>query len=340
MENLKVQVTLPVETLDLLKRDAASFGFYWENKKQVNVNGFMNKLFANYVDAYLENRNSISDEIRNKFKHVLYYNEINDKTPNFINDLIHEMVLYTEERCFRITQEAKNTTRKDFYILKENVKLVKETKRKIDPHLSYSEFFRKLFVSYTSLPLDQRELIVFRSTAEKLLSAIQSRKKIRFSTDNWIFTASPISLKPTVIEPFNYLLCANKIKKNYYTSSSYRLSSIKNVEILDESNDLSQIQIASWQMRGKEYVSSISAYEKTIVKIHFSKKGEKRLKKTIDSFPSKIIHEDSKNRIYTFLLTPTECLEIQDIFRNNALIIEPITLAINAQEWLCKNSFL
>ena len=167
MENIKVQITLPIETLDLLKKDAISFGFIWKNKKQVNMNKLMNTIFANYLETYNKNQEDINKEIRKLFDNTLHSINKDQKKSfeipdNYKDELINNLRLYIATKHLSGKIKTKETVRKEFGINKENVERYRSCRDRIGPNSSYSEFFRKLFISYSSLSFNQRELIIFK----------------------------------------------------------------------------------------------------------------------------------------------------------------------------------
>ncbi|WP_302955487.1 WYL domain-containing protein [Faecalitalea cylindroides] len=218
-------------------------------------------------------------------------------------------------------------------ILKKNIKLVEETKKKIDCRLSYSSFFRRLFISYSSLPIDQRELIIFKPIADNLLKAIHSQKQIKITTAQKSHIVSPLALMATDTDPYNYLMCLFKQGK-FFSSTYYRLANIKYIEILDKHNPLSKHQRVMAIKKSKEYITSENEFQKTFFKIHFTAIGMAILD-DLDNIPE-IVNEDKKNRIYTFYSTTRDCFRFLNNFEEEAIIIEPISLAISVHNKLCK----
>lgn len=341
MENIKVQITLPVETLDLLKRDAASFGFFWKNKKNINLNKLMNTIFANYLDTYNKNQKDINaeinDEIRELFDNTLRTISKDQKKSfeipdNYKDELIHKIRLCIETKHLSGKIRTKETVRKEFGINKENEARYRSCRELIGSNSSYSEFFRKLFISYSSLSFDQRELIIFKTIANDLLYAIRSKKKVKITMDNKNLTLSPIALMPIDTDPSNYLF-ASSGSRRAPSYGIYQLSQIQFVEILDNKVDLPQDQIQFIKEAKHQIVITL---EKSIVKVHFTEKGIKALNEMPSHIPT-ILHKDTQNRIYTFLCTIYEITILLIKLREDVIILEPSSIAIRAQENFCYN---
>lgn len=336
MENIKVQITLPIETLDLLKKDAISFGFIWKNKKQVNMNKLMNTIFANYLETYNKNQEDINKEIRKLFDNTLHSINKDQKKSfeipdNYKDELINNLRLYIATKHLSGKIKTKETVRKEFGINKENVERYRSCRDLIGPNSSYSEFFRKLFISYSSLSFNQRELIIFKPVVDDLLKAIHSRKQIRITTHQNSYTVFPLDLTTTSIDPFNYLMCLSLPIRQYRNNKHYyRLLNIKYIEILDECNPLSQKQITGIKKSMKKHFSTESQFQKTFIKIHFSPIGMAILE-DLNTLPE-IVFKDVEKSIYTFLCTPEGCFRFLEKFKKEATVIEPISLAISFHE--------
>ena len=347
MENIKVQITLPVETLDLLKNDAITFGFIKKNKEEVNLGGLMNTIFANYLGTFRKNRENLKNEIKKIFNTAT--NNVNKKTEEnhkklsenfgkfkipdkYEDELIHQIALFTEKKNFLREIKNKETIRYELHINKENKPLFDSCIELIGSNSTYSAFFRNLFISYSSLSLDQRELIIFKPIADKLLKAILSKNQIRITIDKKNFTVSPVALSSTNTDSCNYLFAASDIL-DAVNNGSYQLSQIKYVEIIDKKNDLPQHLIELLQ-NGKYLIQTI--HEKSLIKIHFTEKGIKMFSE-MAMFDTFVLHKDNINRIYTFLCTIDEITILLTKLKENVIILEPSSIAIFAQERLYLN---
>ena len=348
MENIKIQITLPVDTLDLLKKDAASFGFFKKNGKAINLNDFLNKIFENYLKFYLTNRDKIGKEIAERFNNTLRNVnkkikeksetpdafEIPDMQEDYKNELIHEMVLFFERKYLLEDVKKKETKSYTLLIQKNNLPLYKENKEIIESNSS--EFFRRLFLSYTSLPFDQRELIIFKKVANDLLNAINSQRLVRITIDQKSLDVVPIILAPTEIDPYTYLICGTSKKRNVgklYVCTAYRLANIKFVKILDKDTQISKQDIEALKKRAMAKLFFVGN-EKQIVKIHFSPRGINMLKELYNVTPL-ILSEDIGNSIYTFYCDIYECNQFLTYFKEDAIIIDPSYMAIGVQMHHC-----
>ena len=284
---VRVQPTVPADVAHLLEKDAELFHFFKQNG-QINKNQFLNTLFLNYHNTYFSMRKEIGQNLI----------EIAKKSSATIDDsLLHDLVLYIENKHMPLESDSKGKVL-TIQINKPNNLAYKDF---IDTfsnqYASESELFKRLFVSYASLPLNQRERIIFKTSTDKILEAINLHKKIKITRDNRDRIVSPYSLTTSKEELYNYLLCKDHTHEGRLMS--LRLTFIEHVFILDEDIELDKTDIHYLEKTRLQCPQFVMRPNDEQVKVYLTKKGIANLKK-IYTFRPPILKIDEEKQVYTF----------------------------------------
>lgn len=256
----KIKIHLTPYVYEILLKDCEAFEFF-KSSGELNKNAFLSKLILNYYLSYQEKENTLISIIEKEL--ITETNEYKDITLRLVNKL----------------NKLQTSLNKEKYSSLISYKPTKETQMAlsyIEKYLlngsSLSEFFRNLFSSYSSLPQDQREKIIFKTQYETILKAIKEDKKIFFTTKQGRGSnheSSPYSITTSKEELHCYLLTKynNKCK-------TYRLNRIEEVTIINEKRDLVEEDINSFNriiQHGPQFVYEED--ESTII-IKLTEKGK------------------------------------------------------------------
>lgn len=256
----KIKIHLTPYVYEILLKDCEAFEFF-KSSGELNKNAFLSKLILNYYLSYQEKENTLISIIEKEL--ITETKEYKDITLRLVNKL----------------NKLQTSLNKEKYSSLISYKPTKETQMAlsyIEKYLlngsSLSEFFRNLFSSYSSLPQDQREKIIFKTQYETILKAIKEDKKIFFTTKQGRGSnheSSPYSITTSKEELHCYLLTKynNKCK-------TYRLNRIEEVTIINEKRDLVEEDINSFNriiQHGPQFVYEED--ESTII-IKLTEKGK------------------------------------------------------------------
>lgn len=320
---VRVQPTVPADVAHLLEKDAELFHFFKQNG-QINKNQFLNTLFLNYHNTYFSMRKEIGQNLI----------EIAKKSSATIDDsLLHDLVLYIENKHMTLESDSKGKVL-TIQINKANDLAYKDF---IDTfsnqYASESELFKRLFVSYASLPLNQRERIIFKTATDKILEAINLHKKIKITRDNRDRIVSPYSLTTSKEELYNYLLCKDHTHEGRLMS--LRLTFIEHVFILDEDIELDKTDIHYLEKTRLQCPQFVMRPNDEQVKVYLTKKGIANLKK-IYTFRPPILEIDEEKQVYTFSCSQSQAERYFTKFGSEAIVIEPKALSESIKNELFK----
>lgn len=314
--NNKIKVNLSEQTYNILLKDIESFEFFKDNSRQLNKNSFFTQLIVNYYEIYQESQKHLLDYLNETISHSIKVDE------NKLSDLCNEIVGHLNKMT--------NSNKKERFNHTISIKPTKESIYAIDYIESYllkgaalSEYFRNLFTSYTALPQDQREIIIFKRQHDTLQKAIKDKKKIFFTTKSGgrnMHESSPYAIANSKEELFNYLLTV--YNNNTYT---YRLSRIKNVIVLNESLIINNEQKDIFDKMinyGPQFGYGKNENEEVVVRL--SNYG-------IQKFHSMYVHRPIptkiENDLYYFNCSYGQIFQYFSRFGTSAHIISPKVLA-------------
>lgn len=175
IEKIKINVT--AHTATIIDKDIESFEFYKSDGRTFNKNSFITKLIVNYHNTFKEKELALFEKLK--------------KT---ISSAVTASVSTTDALAYSlISQFYKNniTPNKEKLNHTISIKPTKETTSIIEYIEQYmlsgstlSEYFRKMFYSYASLPQDEREKIIFSEQYTALNEAIKAKRSVFITFNN------------------------------------------------------------------------------------------------------------------------------------------------------------
>lgn len=288
----KIKIYISKEVNDILLKDMELFEFY-KKDQTLNKNDFINTLIMNYHETYQKKCSDL-------YNHI--YNKLNEEANLDVSYIAHHLVHTIES-----TNYHANNVKFDIPI---SIKPTKRSSKTINyiqqcylEGTTISNYFRNLFASYTSLPKDKRERIIFKEQVEKIEEAIQRKCKIYFTTihNPEKHIASPYALSRSKEELFNYLLVEYKERP-----FSFRLSRINQVVILNEATSFSSNNLKFLEKMKRNGPQFAHETESEIC-VRLTDRGKEMFKKMYLHRPTPIRIEDdyyyfdcSKNQIIQY----------------------------------------
>lgn len=216
----KIKIYISKDVHDILIKDMELFEFY-KKDQTLNKNDFINTLIMNYHETYQKKCSDL-------YQHI--FTKLEDEAISDASFIAHNLVHTIESTNYHFGDE-KFDNPISIKPTKKSSKTIHYIQHCYLEGTTLSNYFRNLFASYTSLPKDHRERIIFKDTCDKIQEAIDKKCKIYFTTtsnpDKHI--ASPYALSRSKEELFNYLLAEYKNR-----AYSFRLSRINQVVLLNE----------------------------------------------------------------------------------------------------------
>ncbi len=283
--SIKVKVNVPFDIYTCLINDMESFEFF-KKDGTINKNKFINLLFKNYYKEFSNYEKSIFKQIDRIILEKLPSQEkkkINYELISLINDNNY-IEKYYNDFSFQ------------FLISKENENNFNNVEKFYLQERSISQYFREMFISYASKKQDKREKIIFKDIYEKIVLALNFKKRIILSTLNGeSYYFDPYDICNTKEELYNYLLGVTISKTNKRFIATRKLYKIIGVDILDEDVDFSKEEIASLKKtieKGAQF--PINKDEITIIEL--TPKGKRLFKDMYLNRPNPLTIEG--NRYY------------------------------------------
>ena len=258
----KIKIAIPSDLAKIIDHDVLTFEFRKKDHSP-NRNAFLNRLIVSYLEEF-------SSQDQEERKRLLSLAKGCPIEGEALNDYI-DKILKEEGKGFRKKENYSKSL--SFRPTKESIYVIDYIENNLLSKTTLSEYFRRLFSRYCSLPQYQREKILFKDIYHKLEKAIQEKKKVYLSTRfnsgkrNLI---SPYAFATVQEETFNYLLC-----KEENCCHSFRLSKIKDVILVDEKADFSEKDLLLFE-RMKKYGPQYSYQsDESEAEIILTPKGQK-----------------------------------------------------------------
>ena len=309
-EKLKIYVPEGVDRI--LKKDMELFEFY-KKDGSLNRNDFYNRLIVNYYETYQRHNEVLFAKIRKALSDSVSGQEA--------EDLAYRILQFSEDSLERI-----GSGRKDVTISVKPTRNSSSIFRFIEDTLIRNEtlsgYFRDLFASYSLLPQDRRERIIFKESFEMLEKAITSHRKVYFHTaaNETMHIASPYVIQDSKEELFNYLLCEYKD-----APYSFRVSRMKKVIVLDEPSSISESvkhYLDMMRKNGPQFAYD-ARRDTSLIKVRLTKRGEEMFRKIYLHRPSPIAKEGD---LYIFDCSVGQAYQYFSRFSRNAVVLEPKSL--------------
>ena len=301
----KIKIHIPKSVYNILIKDCEAFEFYKKDEITLNKNLFLTRLINNYYKIYQEKESELIKIVSSELECLKNKEEI---TMNLVNRLNKLKVASTDEKFSSIIS-LKPT--------KESAASLAYIEKYLINNISLSEFFRNLFTSYSLLPQDQREQIIFKEQYEKILKAIKQNKKIFFTTkkNSGNHESCPYDIVTSKEELHCYLLA--KFNGNCRT---YRLSRINDVTIINKQRELEEKDILMFDKMKKYGPEYLYENEESTVIIKLTTKGKKMYKSYYVHRP---VVDFIDNDYYYFSCSHTQLAIYFQKFGKEAFVISP-----------------
>ena len=307
----KIKIYIPESVNAILLKDIERFEFY-KKDGSLNKNEFYNTLIINYYEQYENSQSNIYSHIKKTIK------DRSDLSDFDISDIASEILKYIDTNTYQLDRQKYDVSI-SFKPTKKSSNDIEYIQNCLLSNSTLSNYFRNMFASYVLLPQDKREKIIFKKNFEIIDEALNSHRKIYFTTINSSKThiVSPVNIANSKEELFNYLLC---IKDNL--PYSYRISRIKQIKILNEDVDRHaeyDYIFDNMIKYGPQFAYEVNKEIKRI-KVKFTDRGKEMYKRIYLHRPA--VTEIDGN-IYYFDCSRNQAYQYFARFGSNALVLEP-----------------
>lgn len=307
----KIKIYIPENVNSILSKDMERFEFY-KKDGSLNRNEFYNTLIVNYYEQYEENQSAI-------FTHVT--DSIRERTAlkdQDISDIAADILQYVDVRTFQLDRQrfdvavSMKPTRKS----SDDIQYIQDC---LLGNSTLSNYFRNMFASYSLLPQDKREMIIFKQNFELIKEAIEKDRKIYFTTvkSEKPHIVSPYSVANSKEELFNYLLC-----KYNNLPYSFRVSRIKQIKVLNETRDLTEkiIEILDRMAKFGPQFSYEIKKPHCPIKVKLTDRGLKQYRSMYLHRPE---YYKNEGDIYYFDCSRSQAFQYFSRLGSNAIVLEP-----------------
>ena len=307
----KIKIYIPESVNSILLQDMELFEFF-KKDGSLNKNEFYNTLIVNYYEQYEENQSAIFSHIIDSISERSSLSEAQAK------DIAADILQYVDVRTYQLDRQ------------KYDVAIAMKPTRKSADDIDYiqncllgnstlSNYFRNMFASYSLLPQDKRETIIFKQNFDLIRKAIDEDRKIYFTTsaNDAPHIVSPYAIANSKEELFNYLICQYR-----GFPYSYRISRIRQVKVLNESRDFMAqiIEILDDMIKYGPQFSYDVKKPHVPIKVKLTERGEYMFRKMYLHRPQPSKIEDG---LYYFDCSRTQAYQYFSRLGSNALVLEP-----------------
>lgn len=309
LEKIKINVT--AHTATIIDKDIESFEFYKTDGRSFNKNSFITKLIVNYHNTFKEKELAMFEQLKKTISSAVTTSEstVNTLTYDIISQFYKSKISPNKEKLNH-SISIKPT--------KETAPIIEYIEQYMLSGSTLSEYFRKMFYSYASLPQDEREKIIFKPQYTALKEAIKSKRSVYITFNN-------AESRNCEVMPYA-ITCAKEELHCYLIGSArlpmtFRLSRIATVTLLNTSKDFSPYELkvfAKMLTYGAQFNYFDDDFEP--VKVELTERGEKLYKKILIHRP---VATKVEGNIYHF-----ECSHFQIVhyfvrFGKEALVLSP-----------------
>jgi hypothetical protein len=305
----KIKIYISEKTGRILDKDAELFEFLRKDGR-INRNAFLNTLILNYFGQYSEQRARQTGRITEELRKA-----------GIEEDLLPSL---SEKLLQTAGSDPAVPERLDTVISLKPTRRSSDVIRYIEAaylgNTTLSRYFRDLFVSYVSMPQDEREKIIFQEQFQTVAEAIRLHRKISFITERYpgrLYTVSPYMIVSSREELFNYLLAANEDWP--YT---FRMSRIRAVRISSEEAGFSERVLASLKKTAR-YGPQFPIVTDTEIRVRLSERGIRQFRSIYLHRP---VPEKTEENIYYFRCSPFQIFQYFTRFGKDAVVLEPADL--------------
>lgn len=318
-----IKVTISERVARILEKDADLFNILG-SKDKPNKNKLYNRIIQNYQHFFTEQHKETTEDLAALLKEINLDNDDKKK-------LIYKVSKYIERKKM-VREKADKSTHIRVQInqgtLSAYEDFMEEYKNDDD---SISECLNRLFCSYVSTPLNIREQIIFKETADRIKKAIEMKKQIRVTQREIKKTVHPYALVTSKEELYNYLLCKEVFADGRSQIVSFRLTHLSNVFIIRNADtSFTDFELACLEAtkihNNPQYIMK---NPNPRVKVLLSNEGDKKLKRIYTHRPEL---EKKEGHIYTFICSPEQANVYFSKFKKEAVVIEPKELTKQMQK--------
>lgn len=309
LEKIKINVT--AHTATIIDKDIESFEFYKADGRSFNKNSFITKLIVNYHNTFKEKELAMFEQLKKTISSAVTASEstVDTLTYDIISQFYKSKISPNKEKLNH-SISIKPT--------KETAPIIEYIEQYMLSGSTLSEYFRKMFYSYASLPQDEREKIIFKPQYTALKEAIKSKRSVYITFNN-------AESRNCEVMPYA-ITCAKEELHCYLIGSArlpmtFRLSRIATVTLLNSSKDFSPYELkvfAKMLTYGAQFNYFDDDFEP--IKVELTERGEKLYKKILIHRP---VATKVEGNIYHF-----ECSHFQIVhyfvrFGKEALVLSP-----------------
>ena len=314
----KIKVSLPKQTLLLLKKDCEDFKILKENGAP-NLNAFINTLIVNFYEEFSSSEEKLHDEIKKALFLVpeQYKKGAFDGVLRVLAKRNDDEDKTKKESASLSFKPTKQSQREVVFI--ENCLIKNET---------ISSFYRRLFVRYSRKPKNEREKIIHKENLELLNKAISKGVQVYvvLKTGKVYSAVSPYAVASSRDELFNYFLSYSDKNNN-----TVRLANISSVSLLPSRSEIPQKNIELFERQienGVQYPFYPSDGE--IIKVKLTEKGKSLFQKIYLYRP---VPQKIEDDIYYFNCSSSQALYYFERFGDSAVILSPKKLGISMRNY-------
>lgn len=311
----KIKIYIPESVNNILLKDMERFEIF-KKDGSLNKNEFYNTLIMNYYEQYQEGQSDLFNYIKQTVSDNTGCSDLQSSDiASMIVQFSDTKNNHLDERKLDVTISMKPTLRsaptidfiQSYYIR----------------NMTLSAYFRNMFASYSLLPQDKRERIIFKENFDLIEEAIKNDRRVYFTTTNknTPHYGSPYSICNSKEELFNYLL-ADYNGLPY----SFRIGRMRNITVLNEPREISERNIYIFERMekyGPQFSYEIKEPSGEIV-VQLTERGKMM-------YRSMYLHRPQYSKIegdcYYFECSGQQAYQYFSRFGRNALVISPRSLA-------------
>lgn len=313
----KIKITIPQNTLELMRKDCADFLFLKEDRSP-NMNDFLNTLIVNYYKEFSAGEEALCDDV----KKALFAVPQGQKKEVF--DAVMQVLAKREKKQVDNSRGVSLS----FKPTKESERAVIEIEHVLLRDESLSAYYRRLFLSYAQKSKNEREKILHKQHYEALTHALKKGVQVCLSLQNKsvIPNASVYAVASSKDELFNYVLLYDGEK-----SKTLRLAKLRTVTVLPDAAKVPDSKCALFEKQiacGAQY--PMYETDDTPIQVQLTDKGKALFEKIYlyRPVPTKI-----EGDVYTFECSANQVLYYFERFGDSALILSPKRLGISMRNY-------
>lgn len=313
----KIKISLPKEALAILKKDCDDFKILKENATP-NMNAFINTLVVNYYEEFSANEEKLHDEIKNALFPL---------PEAYKSDTFNKIIKILSKRGDFEASKGGSTTL-SFKPTKSSQQAVVYIENVLLKNEAISSFYRRLLISYTKKPKNEREKIIYKDVLYQLDKIISkgSMACVLLKNNAVMNNVSVYAVASSKDELFNYVLMYEG--KN---NATVRLANIRSVSILPTKAEIPDINIEMFKRQiecGAQY--PIYPSDSEPIKVELTERGKKLFQKIYlyRPTPTKI-----EGNIYTFNCSKNQAMYYFERFGDSAIILHPKKLGIEMRNY-------